>query len=500
MWHHGTVDNAGSDGHYGYFKIEDSYATNGQDPDRKIAPDKIIYVNQDGKLCFRVGRKGSKESADWWKNRVPYDYNTFNKNPKDLNFALKGTLVLNIDSGVIGGKKVVTYPGVCMAQGNTAGRNNWWFGGTISCYYNHMYHDDCDGSRKDAVMCFGCYNDNGTDKMVRTLVDRSELGASVNTYTFYLKTTEELKNASWMSRLPDETAVKDIMMPASHDSGMSELHHTNFFAKFNKETVKTQKNSVFEQLMCGVRYFDLRVDFDHDELVTYHRTDAIGSNGQSCRTVFMQACDFLKEHKSETFIFKISHLRNYDEHNPDDILNKFLEYVKDFNDYIYQFGNAKNLHKITLKELRGKILMVYDVDKNGIPDSSKGTFRYKDAGNDRIDSISDNLLSVYDKYSNEYEYEKMKNDQLAKWEKNGNQSETKLFLLSWTLTLDTIKTIEGVFCSDYTNEALAEKANGHLAEVLSDCIVKKEYVKPNMVYLDYIDSKLCEEIIAYNFN
>jgi 1-phosphatidylinositol phosphodiesterase len=383
-----------------------------------------------------------------------------------------------------------------MAQGSSAGRNNWWFGGATNCYSKHMYNDDYstdyDG---ESVVCFGHYIENGVPMMVRTLVCCSEVATTVNEYSFFLMSTENLSYSSWMSQLSNETCIKDIMMPASHDAGMSELRHTNFIASFNMGAVKTQKNCIYEQLMCGVRYFDIRVDYDHNELVTYHRKNEIGANGQSFQTVFLQAQDFLREHNSETIIFKIGHFRDCGSgHKPNNILEKFLSFVDNNSGFIYKSDTPVKLHEINLGNVRGKIILVVEIDADCVPDTSNGIFKYSVASGERVASIKNNLMNVYDEYSNTYDFNKMKKDQLEKWKNNGGQGTTKLFLLSWTLTLDQSEAIAG-----NTNEKLAAKANREISNNLAAGIQSCNYAKPNMVYLDYIDSKLCGEIILYNF-
>jgi 1-phosphatidylinositol phosphodiesterase len=304
-----------------------------------------------------------------------------------------------------------------------------------------------------------------------------------------------------MSKLPDGTYIKDVVMPASHDAGMSELRHTDIISSCSMGSVKTQKNSIYEQMMCGVRYFDLRVDYDHSELVTYHRTKFMGANGQSFRMVFMQAQDFLREHDKEIIIFRISHFRNYNEHKPAETLKKLLDFLKKYSDtgLIYKSANPKKLHEINLGEARGKIILAVQIDDNSVPNAPNGIFKYSDAGDGKVNSIGENTLNVYDRYSNSSKYETMQKDQFEKWKNNGGQGDTKLFLLSWTLTLDTAEVIGGAFDSKYTNETLAKKANPKLAGMLAEGINTNKYAKPNMVYLDYIDSALCKEIISYNF-
>lgn len=115
-------------GSYGSFVIKDSKVTSGQDPDGYIAKGKEIPIGSDGKLVFRVGRKGSDAVAEWWCDTVRPECNTFNKNPDELNFAVKGTLTMNAVLDSLGIRYTITYDDVCMAQGHTAERNT---GGSV---------------------------------------------------------------------------------------------------------------------------------------------------------------------------------------------------------------------------------------------------------------------------------------------------------------------------------------------------------------------------------
>jgi 1-phosphatidylinositol phosphodiesterase len=282
---------------------------------------------------------------------------------------------------------------------------------------------------------------------------------------------------------------------------MSELRHADILSSCSKGAVRTQKNSIYEQLMCGARYFDIRVDYDHGELVTYHRTKSMGANGQSFRMVFMQAQDFLREHDKEIVIFRLSHFRSYNEHKPANTLSKLLDFLKTYSDagLFYKSVNPKKLHEINLGEARGKIILAVEIDDNSVPNAPNGIFKFSAAGGDKVNTIGENILNVYDRFSNTSDYEKMQKDQFEKWKNNGGQGDTKLFLLSWTLTLDLSGVIAGAFDSKYSNESLAKKANPKLAEMLAEGINTNKYAKPNMVYLDYIYSALCKEIISYNF-
>jgi len=92
-------------------------------------------------------------------------------------------------------------------------------------------------------------------------------------------------SSMWMSQIPDQTTLSNIIMPGSHDAGMSETGHCTG-GPIIIPWVKTQDQSIASQLDSGSRYFDIRVDYDHNELVTYHRNDkGTGCNGQSFASV-----------------------------------------------------------------------------------------------------------------------------------------------------------------------------------------------------------------------
>ncbi len=481
---------------YGTFVIDDYSVTSGQDPDNHICKKKVIQIDKDGKLTFSLGRKGSESVAEWWSSNVRKECNTFNEDPDDLNFAFEGTLTLNVDSDLLGGRKTLVFKNICMAQGHSAGRNNWWFGGSKMCYFHNIYEKQL--ALNSAVVCYGMVTDS--NKVVRTLVDRSEQGISVNSYTFELKKVTDCQNANWMGKLMKSSTetpkIKDLVMPGSHDAGISEIHHPDLLEKGYHGAVLTQKNSMFEQLLCGCRYFDIRVDYDHDELVTYHREKAFGANGQSISDVFHQLKEFLEISENETVIVKISHVRSYSGHDQRDITERFVEYVTgNFSDLLYKSSEDVNLHECDLKSCAGKAIMVCDFyPEYNEYDHAKGIFEYYDAGA-ASSSPGYNQMNVYDKYSNTMDFNKMKSDQMEKWEHNAGKADKKLFLLSWTLTLNPDEMFDD---PHFSIEKLANEANSNLEQGLSEG-VDKESTKPNIVYIDFLEDNICDVIIKYNY-
>ena len=214
------------------------------------------------------------------------------------------------------------------------------------------------------------------------------------------------------------------MMPGSHDAGMSELHHCNPFVSAGPYT-KAQNKSIGQQLISGSRYFDIRVDYDHEELVTYHRTGATGCNGQALSDIFEEAVSFLQENNTETFIFKISHIRNYSGHDPDDIKERINSLLDSYDSTIYTNDDAGvDLTEVTLGSVRGKMIIVFDY--NNYINTSTGRFRYKNGSSAQPGAN----LTVYDEYSETANYDDMKSDQLNKWKEYANFGANYLFLLS----------------------------------------------------------------------
>ncbi|HEY9256999.1 hypothetical protein [Chitinophaga sp.] len=458
----------------GSFEVNDFSVSSGEDPDKHIYKGLKVSV-ESNRLRFRIGRHGSTETAKWFNLKVAAAQTTFNHSADKLNFALSGTLYLNISGGILAGRQQgFTFNNVMLAQGH-AGANNWWFGGQNCTYIGG-----------DKVKCVG-HNANGD--AVTFIFLRGGNGAD----TIELKNITILDTANWMRSLPDSKLLGEIMMPGSHDAGMSKLQHcSDGSGGIIGPFTKTQSKSVGEQLLAGSRYFDIRVDYDHSALVTYHRTDGNGCSGQYLKDVLDETVAFLSTHPREIPILKFSHIRNYKDHKKQDTGKLICEMLETYSDHMYKTappadGKAVNLATLPLSnDLRGKMLIVFSDAE--FCDVAKGRFRY----NDGTVVYNDVNLTVYDEYADEQNYDKMKKDQLDKWKKYGATDGKYFFLLSWTLTPKDYVIWNSI-------ETLSAKANKELPAVLYDYIVSNKYSKPNIVYLDYLNETVTQSIIMYNF-
>lgn len=84
----------------------------------------------------------------------------------------------------------------------------------------------------------------------------STLPVSAQSFSTNSLLTTSVSGHNWMSGISDSTALTDITMPGTHDSGTRNVDLPAWS--------KTQTLSITEQLNIGVRYFDLRLEHVSD--------------------------------------------------------------------------------------------------------------------------------------------------------------------------------------------------------------------------------------------
>ena len=297
-----------------------------------------------------------------------------------------------------------------------------------------------------------------------------------------------IDTSKWMGQLSNSLPLNQIIMPGSHDAGMSQTRHCTFFVK--PEWDQAQSLSIGEQENAGSRYFDIRVDYDHDLLITYHRTYGAGCSGEPLQDILDQTIAFLDAHKTETVILKFSHTRNDHSHHKQEIARRVVNFIMinpKYKNHLYT-STLGDISGVNLGSLRGKIVAVFEQsDFMDYINNSQGILGYND-----FPYNNNFVFNVFDQFANTTDFSEMRADQLKKLGLNGGLGKHYLFLLSWTLT--------GSPLSFKLNlRELADKANPELASSLQQAFSASHLPKPNIVYLDFINSSLAKEIISYNF-
>lgn len=239
-----------------------------------------------------------------------------------------------------------------------------------------------------------------------------------------------INSQRWMSALNDSLNLKDICMPGSHDAGMyfTSLNFNGDGDLLGSGIALTQSKNFREQLGFGIRYFDLRPEYDsskrgENRFHVYHGM----ATGPLIKDIMNDIISFF-EHpngKNETVIIGLTNFKSFEKDSEKiDLLNFIIEKLGRF---MYRLPNDKNLGSLKLSEVRGKIIFLLDVS------DEKGEYSRLTKANSISHFFTKQIFKscVFDEYANTTSYEYMYKNQINHF-KSFNQE--KLFLLNWTLT------------------------------------------------------------------
>lgn len=99
----------------------------------------------------------------------------------------------------------------------------------------------------------------------------------------------------WMSYINDDALLSEVVIPGSHDAGTRGMSYYG----------QTQSLPVSDQLLCGARYFDLRVKYDGEELVIFHSI----LDGEPFEPILDGIAHFLNSFPTETVILDFQHFK-----------------------------------------------------------------------------------------------------------------------------------------------------------------------------------------------
>lgn len=319
--------------------------------------------------------------------------------------------------------------------------------------------------------------------------------------------TGSIAGTNWMSANLDilgDLTLKELCLPGSHDSGMSEVKWQTVFA--TQKNCKTQNLNIYQQLECGIRYFDLRPIIENDEFYTGHYANIIGgiyqgARGQSIKTIIDQINSFCASN-NELIILSISHCLNLE----NGLFNRIFNQAE-FDDLCCQLLNIN--HRFICSEdgdinLLDKKLNYFIANGRSavciilkVPNLTIDTIRYLHKGFYRNDEFK-----VIDEYANTNKLDLMIKDQMNKLFRYKSEKNRKnnFFLLSWTLTQQNIQTTfgESIF-------SMAIIANSNLFKLLFydasidgkfEHFVRHAY--PNVISCDFITSDLCSMSLGIN--
>ena len=154
---------------------------------------------------------------------------------------------------------------------------------------------------------------------------------------------------NWMTLLDDNTKVALLTIPGTHDAATSTCSAMG----------KCQTLTIPQQLECGVRAFDLRPTMDDNSTLgnIYH---SILDTGVSMGDAMEYFDSFLKAHPGEGIIVIMRYESERQFLSPSIAEDNYKTAMKNFlwDSRIYQSRMAAFNRSMTMKDLRGKILII----------------------------------------------------------------------------------------------------------------------------------------------
>ena len=273
---------------------------------------------------------------------------------------------------------------------------------------------------------------------------------------------ENITSRNWMKNLSDSALVTDLNIPGTHDSG------TGRVTVFTEGYAKCQSKSITEQLNCGIRYLDLRIN----------EKGLINHGGVSCwkslfKKLYIQdienyITDFLKSNSSETVILQI---KSEGGGNCANIVNKTL-----VNSSLY-YKNNKNIENLTLKDVRGKFVIFSR--QSGIRDAYN---YYSWDDNVSFDEIwlDSNLGYLQDKYNSSISNKKESIDDFYEkiWKEDEGIPKLIVNFTSFTtapITLNFLYPSVNDYMSKYVDDNNDKKFGIILMDNPKDSLIEKIY-------------------------
>ena len=151
----------------------------------------------------------------------------------------------------------------------------------------------------------------------------------------------------WMKNIPDDYLIANINLPGTHNSC---AQYINF-----KFISRCQNKNIFDQLKMGIRFIDIRFNFDGNNLLINHSfLKCKSSKSKKENLLFKNVLDdcktFLKENPTEIILMSIKREAGKSEEETFDYF--YNTFVKD-SDIFYLKNEVPFLN-----EVRGKIVLL----------------------------------------------------------------------------------------------------------------------------------------------
>ena len=333
-------------------------------------------------------------------------------------------------------------------------------------------------------------------------------------FSISLGSSKTFNTENWLKYIKDDTHLNQIIIPSTHDSGTSNPSYcSNEKMELPTEVVSnftiTQHHNIDQQLQDGIRMFDIRprikktsIFSNNREIFNSHRSPEngyLGCDSEKIEDDFKIFNHFLSNNPSEFIIAKINLSNNMYSNNPNnrnynpnfynDVLNYFASYNTDNRFY---FSNETNFSNIKLKDLRGKILILFDPDYNKYIESYNNLYLFNFWDREFLlnQKIVLHALSTETTNIND-----MTEDQLKQLRQDGGLGKNILHEVTYTLTPNSDYITKNPLSSTMQ---LVNQANENIPDILSK--IRSLGIFPNIFTIDGANKEISSDIIDMNFD
>ncbi len=283
--------------------------------------------------------------------------------------------------------------------------------------------------------------------------------------------------SKWMSCIRDDALLSDIVIPGSHDAGSRDMMWA----------AKTQDKTIKEQLSCGARYFDIRVQYKNGKFVIFHASQT----GEAFEPIVDDIREFLQSNPSETLILDFQHFKGGSEamEGTDRIIcQKLAGLMVSKNAEQSDLDFVKSL---ALGNVRGKAIVFWgnEFGTDETTDYIDGKDYLFQRNNDEGTRSGSALQSFYDGMLNRKPSKAYLKKAIPTYVENYKQSEGGLFVMQMQLT-DPLLFVGPKFYEGTHNQNATSFISALDGKDYFDCV--------NIIIRDFLGASKCKQIISLN--
>jgi hypothetical protein len=287
------------------------------------------------------------------------------------------------------------------------------------------------------------------------------------------------------------STLRQITMPASHDSGMSEVTTTWWGTA---HSTNTQSVNIYQQLMNGARWFDIRPVHTKNGWYTGHFSEApilqvVGAMGRGIRDIVADINKFNAENPGELIILDMTHEMDWTEHG-----KNIWKITSEQWQYLYEvLGDISNLWTVSNIPQDYTSVPISTFIQPGsksavlirVPGYAPSPVQIVSQKRKLPSSafVHEGLIPYDGSYSNTDQPETIVRDQLNKLQILRNTPETNMQRSTWTITVGIKASLD---IANWFNSIIGRAIPAHrmLYAKLWPALSKSSY--PNLIELDDI--------------